>query len=157
MKKLLSVSLAILTLVCLMSINASAASSADGRTLADIEVLREGNYNSVIFQGDKIIYRNEPGIVDPVPHFEGNGSRASSIVVTASDVWRETRYVDSEPEFRAYGYVTAAQYHYARAEQHAGSWGVMEGVTNYGYNRVDSWTDYTYIDGCVAKIFYGAA
>ena len=157
MKKLLSVFLAILTLVCLMSINVSAASVAECKTLADIEVLKEGNYNSVIYQGDKIIYRNEPGVADPVPHFEGNGSRASSIVVTASDVWRETRYVNSSPEYRAYGYVTAAQYHYARAEQHAGSWGVMEGVTNYGYNRVNSWTDYTSIDGCVAKIFYGAA
>lgn len=156
MKRLLSVSFAILTLVCLMSINASATSDADGKTLADIEVLRKGNYNSVIFQNDKIIYQNEPGVADPVPHFESNGLRTSSIVVTASDVWRETRYVNSNPEYRAYGYVTAAQYHYARAEQHAGSWGVMEGVTNYGYNQVDSWTDYTYTE-CVAKIFYGAA
>lgn len=155
--RLWSLILAICSFVCLLTVTSSAvAYGADSKTMADIELLKEKNYNKVIIQDNTIIYKYEPGVADPIPHFENNGLRASSIVVTASDVWNETRLTDKQTEYRAYGYVTAAQYHYSRAEQHAGSWGVQVGVTNYGYNQVDSWTEFTTIPG-VAKIFYGAA
>lgn len=80
----------------------------------------------------------------------------SSIVVTASDVWRVVNNSDHGYEYWAEGYVTAAQYHYARAEMWYNGKVYAEGFTEWGTGKVNSKSHICYGPNATPQIFYGA-
>lgn len=121
----------------------------------DKEIIKAGNYDEVIISDGTVTYLHNPEAADPTPHADNIGINRSSIVVTASDVWRETSTQSGKTVYRSNGYVTAAQYHYSRAELHF-NFGKLAGQQVYGYGQVDSQTSYTYFTGGEAQIFYGS-
>lgn len=164
-KRIMYITFAACAMLSVLCVNALAADTSSIPVIpgfvcdvfADKEIIKNGNYNEVFIVDGYITYAHSPEAADPTPHAD-YPSQKSSIVVTASDVWRETSSQQGYTVYRANGYVTAEQYHYSRAELHfsfGDSTGELVGQKVYGYGQVDSQTDYTPITGGVAKIFYG--
>jgi len=102
------------------------------------------------------IFVEVPNAADPIAIPDGI---TRGIVVTASDVALYKVWGAHDWEYCADGYVTAAQYHYARAEIWYGSSYVIKDSECYGYNKVTSTTPSIYvinISGYTARIFYGS-
>lgn len=113
-------------------------------------------YNVVIIdESGNISYDYDPTIPESGAILD-NPYAKGSIIVTASDVWRVVNWSDHECyEYWAEGYVTAAQYHYARAEMWYNNEVYAEGFTNYGYDKVDSTSEVCWGSYATPKIFYG--
>ncbi len=113
-------------------------------------------FNVVIIDEEgNISFDYDSSIPDIGAIFEGSTTRAS-IVVTASDVWKVTNLSDHGYEYWAEGYVTAEQYHYARAEMWYNGSIYAEGFEHYGYGKVESTSQICYGPNAIPKIFYGA-
>lgn len=148
-KKIVSFTLAVALGLSILSMSAFAGKVDESKL--------QGKNNEVVYTDKGIEYRYTPDAADPTPYAD-NAAQASSIVVTASDVWLETQtggqpsgYYDT---YRAYGYVTASQYHYAKAVLKF-SFGDNVGDKHYGYGKVDAWTSWTDLAYGKAYIYYG--
>ena len=104
-----------------------------------------------------------PNAADPVAVQDNvltkNGGRAANIVVTASDVGLYKVWGAHDWEYCADGYVTAAQYHYARAEIWNNGSLLLAANPSWGTGRVNSCTPPTMAYGLTsmsARIFYGS-
>jgi hypothetical protein len=99
-----------------------------------------------------------PGASDPVA-IPDTSSLQRAVVVTASDVTLYRVWGAHDYEYMAEGYVTAAQYHYARAEIWHGGAYTIRGSEYWGPGQVTATTSSIYIGdssaGYTARIFYG--
>ena len=149
----------VLTFASLFVLTTSAFADLEYTYEFDDNLLSNSNYNEVIIRSENdISYIYNPDATDPELYFNGSNMGRASIVVTASDVWRESVYDSEYPsmkKYRAVGYVTAAQYHYAQAELRF-NFGELTGEKIYGYGKVNAKTDYSYFEGGTARIYYGA-
>lgn len=149
MKKFTSLILA-LTMIASFSIGAFAYD-------LDEEIL-DDEYNIIFIDKDgEISYGYEESAANPIAIPDPTSSRASGIVVTASDVWKVVGEVgDDYVETWAYGYVTSSSYHYARAELWLGNSICVSGFQEYGTGQVYSRSFYCWESGTTAQIFYGS-
>lgn len=113
-------------------------------------------YNVVIIdESGNISYDYDPTIPESGAILD-NPYAKGSIIVTASDVWRVVNWSDHECyEYWAEGYVTADQYHYARAEMWYDDELYAEGFVMYGYGKVESRSTVCWSPNAIPKIFYG--
>lgn len=113
-------------------------------------------YNVVsIDENGHISYDYDPAVPETAAICDSLHARAS-IVVTASDAWRVVNRSDHGYEYWAEGYVTAAQYHYARAEMWYDGKVYAEGFTEWGIGKVNSKSHIYYGPNATPQIFYGA-
>lgn len=147
MKKLFAFILALVTITAL-GVSVSAV------TLT-VETL-DPAYNVVIINEDgSIAYDYDSTIPECEPVLEDQQSRAT-INVTASDVWKVQDINGGVYEYWAEGYVTAAEYHYARAEMWYQGAVYAEGFVAWGTGKVSSKSAICWGPNATPQIFYGS-
>ena len=103
------------------------------------------SYNCVVTDENGVkSYRYIPGAADETATPDDLRS-ARSLVITGSDVWLTIWYTTNDhfyfPSYGAEGFVTSAQYHYARAEVWDGTnTSMLVGPQRYGVGQVWSAT-----------------
>lgn len=149
MKKLKNLVLA-LSLAGMLSIGSTSAFAKE----IDKNLL-DSNYNIINIDKDgNVTYSYEAGATydNPTPDNEIAKSR---INVTASDVWKINNDVGHGPEYYAYGYVTADEYHYARAEMWYQGEKYVGGDNYWGTGQVYAISYWCFGPNAIPRIFYG--
>jgi hypothetical protein len=128
-------------------------------TLSTFTALATNVPVSFVINGKTYYVSNEPTpygdpAANPIAHPD-NPIQTRALIVTASDVWRLTNNYGHGDEYTARGYVTAAAYHYSRAEMWWNNKVDATGFTEWGTGQVYSNSNFTMNPG-TAKIFYGS-
>ncbi len=118
--------------------------------------LLNSNYNVIKFDKDgNVTYSYEPGATYDTPTPDNERARGR-ITVQASDVWK---LVDDSnghgPEYSAYGYVKAPEWHYSKAEMWYQGSQYVGGGKFWGTGEVYAQSYPCYGPNAIPRIFYG--